>query len=283
MLSIVVASNGAPGAVAACLASLEPQVDGAEVLVCAPEAAYEEERRRFPFARFLDTGTGLVPELWRDGIDAATGAAVALTISPMWLAQDWVRTAQALGSEHEAAAGAIEPLEGIRLRDVAEYFCRYSRDMLPFGEHDCLDLPGDNAVYSAAALERARDEYRDGFWEAEVNRVLHDGGTRLLHTPALVAFQGRSAGIAAFTRQRLRHGRLFGHQRGARFGRGRNLAHALAAALVPFVMTLRVVREVAGRRRHRAKLLVALPLVFYFNLVWAAAEGLGHLETLARR
>jgi hypothetical protein len=54
-LSIVVASNGAPGSVAACLESLEGQVDGAEVLVCAPEASYAAVRRRFSFARFLHT------------------------------------------------------------------------------------------------------------------------------------------------------------------------------------------------------------------------------------
>ena len=48
-------------------------------------------------------------------------------------------------------------------------------------------------------------------------------------------------------------------------------------------MTYRVVREVVSRRRHRAKLVVALPLVFFFNVVWAVAEGLGHVEMLARR
>ena len=38
-LSIVVGSNGAPASVEACLAALEPQVNGAEVLVCEPEAS----------------------------------------------------------------------------------------------------------------------------------------------------------------------------------------------------------------------------------------------------
>jgi hypothetical protein len=283
ILSIVVASNGAPGSVEECLATLEGQLDGTEVLVCAPEVSSESVRRRFPFARFLEREGALVPELWRDGIDAASGEAVALTISPMRLAPDWVATARSLVSEAEVAAGAIDPGEGLRVRDAAEYFCRYARDMLPFEPHECLDLPGDNAVYAIAALARTRDDYRDGFWEAEVNRVLHQQGTRLLHTPALVAFQGRSAGIGAFTRQRLRHGRLFGHQRGARFGSARNLAGAIAAPLVPFVMTFRVAREVSRRRRHRLKLVAAMPLVFYFNVVWAVAEARGHLEMLTRR
>ena len=202
LLSIVVASNGAPGSVAACLESLEGQVDGAEVLVCSPEGANDAERLRFPFARFLDTTDGLVPELWRDGIDAASGDAVALTISPMRLAPDWVEVAKKLAATNDVAAGAIEPLGGIRVRDTAEYFCRYARDMLPFAEHECLELPGDNAVYSASALDRVRDDYRNGFWEAEVNRALANmgdaaaaygeprglsgplGGYRCVHAPA---------------------------------------------------------------------------------------------------
>jgi hypothetical protein len=282
ILSIVVASNGAQGSVEECLATLEGQLDGAEVLVCAPEESSESVRLRFPFARFLEAREALVPELWRDGIDAATGDAVALTISPMRLASNWVATARSLMSEAEVAAGAIEPGQGLRVRDAAEYFCRYARDMLPFEVHECLELPGDNAVYAKSALERSRDSYRDGFWEAEVNLLLQQQGTRLLHSPALVAFQGRSAGIAAFTRQRLRHGRLFGHQRGARFGSARNLAGVVAMPLVPFVMTFRVVREVSRRRRHRLKLVTALPLVFYFNVVWAVAEARGHLELLTR-
>jgi len=52
-LSIVVGSNGARASVESCLAALERQVDGAEVLVCEPEASPPEVRERFPFARFL--------------------------------------------------------------------------------------------------------------------------------------------------------------------------------------------------------------------------------------
>src|SRR5437588_12517845 len=88
-LSIVVGSNGAPASVEACLAALEPQVDGAEVLVCEPEASSLAVRERFPFARFLERPGALVPALWRDGIDAASGRIVALTISPMEPAPAW--------------------------------------------------------------------------------------------------------------------------------------------------------------------------------------------------
>jgi len=283
-LSIVVGSNGAQGSVETCLAALEPQLDGdVEVIVCESEASPDEVRRRFPSARFLERKGALVPELWRDGIEEARGELVALTISSMLPAPDWVATARRLLTAADAVGGAIDPADGLRVRDWAEYYCRYARDMRPFEEHACADLPGDNAVYSKGALEPVRGAYRDGFWEPEVHRALLERSGRLRHDPTLVVYQGRSAGIAAFTRQRLRHGRLYGHQRGARFSAARNAAGVLGAPLVPFLMTFRVVRRVTQKRRHRLKALVALPLIFYFNLAWAAAEAKGHLEMLTRR
>jgi hypothetical protein len=282
-LSVIVASNGVPGSVEQCLAALGPQLAGAEVLVYEPKASPAAVRGRYPFARFFESGDALVPELWRDGIDGARGEFVALTISPMTVASDWVVAVSRLMSEADAVGGAIEPGDGLRVRDWAEYFSRYARDMLPFEVHECVDLPGDNAAYRKGALEPVSDSFRDGFWEPVVHRALRAREGRLLHTPELVARQGRSAGVAAFTRQRLRHGRLYGRQRGERFSTARNVAGVGGALLVPFLMTFRVLREVAGKRRHRVRALVALPLVFYFATVWAVAEARGHLEVVTGR
>lgn len=282
-VSIVVGSNGGVEGLEGCLAALAPQVDGAEVLVCEPAPSPPELRERFPFARFHVREGALVPALWRDGIDASTGPIVALTISPMQPAPDWVATIRALEDREEVVAGAIDPAPGLRLADWAEYLCRYARDMLPFEGHECLDLPGDNAAYRRDALERTRELYRDGFWEPEVNRRLRADGARLWHAPELVVRQGRSAGARAFTRQRLSHGRAHGRLRGARFGGGRNLAGVLGAPLVPPLLTLRILRETWRRRRFRTRALAALPLVLWFNAAWAAGEAAGHLDALTRR
>jgi hypothetical protein len=282
-LSIVVASYGAPGSVERCLAALEPQVDDAEVLVCEPEASHDEIRARFPFARFLERSGALVPELWRDGIEAATGDVVCLTISPMRPAPDWVQTARRLAAEADAAAGAIEPGEGLRIRDWAEYFCRYARDMLPFEPRETPNLPGDNSAYNRAALRETRAVYRDGFWEPEVNRALAESGGRLLHSPRLVVFQGRSTGFRAFLRQRLVHGRVYGRQRGSRCSRGRNLAGVPLAVVVPFLLLARTSREVLARRRLRTRLLLSLPALFAYDVAWAAGEAAGHVDSLRGR
>lgn len=283
-VSVVVGSNGAPGSVESFLSTLAPQLDDdVEVLVCEPAASSDDVRSRHPAVRFLDRPGALVPELWRDGIDAARGQFVALTISPMRPAPDWLATVRRLVADADAVGGAIDPAEGLRVRDWAEYFCRYARDMRPFEPHACADLPGDNAAYSMAALEPLREVYRAGFWEPVVHRALLDRSLRLLHDPALVVYQGRSAGIDAFACQRLRHGRLYGHQRGSGFSRVRNVLGVVGAPLVPFLMTFRVLRQVATKQRNRGAALGALPLIFYFNAVWAVAEARGHWEMLTRR
>lgn len=283
LLSIVIGSNGAAASVEACLAALEPQVDGAEVLVCEPSASPPDLQERFPFARFLERRGALVPALWRDGIDASAGRIVALTISPMEPAPDWVETIRAELERADVVAGAIDPGEGLRLADWAEYFCRYARDMLPFAARESADLPGDNAAYRREALEQTRPLYRDGFWEPDVHRALAASGASLLHSPELVVRQGRSAGALAFARQRLRHGRAHGSQRGARFSRSRNLAGVLGAPLVPPLLTWRVLRETQRRRRLRARALAALPLILAFDAAWATGEALGHLDALRGR
>jgi hypothetical protein len=281
-VSVVIGSN-APHAVEACLAALEPQSDNAEVLVLEAAQSRDALRERFPWASFVHSPGALVPELWRDGIDRSRGEIVALTIPQMVPAADWLDTIVRAHATHDAVGGAIDPADGLRLVDWAEYFCRYARDMRPFTPHRCLDLPGDNAAYKRAWLERVRASYRDGFWEPDVHRELADGGASLWHAPDIIVRQGRSTGWRAFARQRLKHGRAYGNQRGVRFSRSRNVAGVAGAPLVPFLMTLRVFSQVAAKRRFRLRALAALPLIFFFNTVWATAEARGHLDVLMQR
>ncbi len=283
-ISVVIGSNAPPASLETCLAALEPQLDDAvEVLVHEALASPPALRERFAWASFVERSGAVVPELWRDGIDAAHGQVVALTIGQMTPAPDWVEQIATLQDRYDAVGGAIEPGERLRPTDWAEYFCRYARDMRPFQGHESLDLPGDNAAYNRELLMGIRDSYRDGFWEPEVHKRLAAQGARLWHAPELLVHQGRSAGWRAFALQRLRHGRAFGHQRGASFGKSRATFGVLASPVIPFLMTARVLREVLSRGRLRGRVLSVLPIVFSFNLVWAAAEALGYLDILRRR
>jgi hypothetical protein len=228
-------------------------------------------------------GQLLVPAQWRDGIDAATGDLVYLTISIMRPAADWQETARRLAADASGVGGAIEPGDDLRLRDWAEYFCRYARDMLPFEMRETGEFAGDNAVYRREALGAVRDIYRDGFWELEVNRALREQGHRLVHSPELVVRQGRSAGLTAFVRQRLVHGRIFGRQRGARSSTARKLAGIPLAVVVPLVMIARTYREVFRRGRLRLRLIAASPLLLVYDVAWAVGEAAGYVDSLRGR
>jgi hypothetical protein len=282
-LSIVVGAHASERALSACLEALDRQRDGAEVIVCEAEPSSPELRERFGWARFLERPGGRVPHLWSEGIDHSRGRIVALTNSTMVPADDWTWVLKAEHERWDAVAGAIEPGEGLRVSDWAEYFCRYSPDMLPFEGRQTPDLPGDNASYKRDLLETARELYRDGFWEPDVHRALDARGAGLWHSPRLVVCQGPSAGARAFAGQRLHHGRAHGAQRGARYSAVRNLAGVLGAPLVPLLLTLRIVRRVWARGRLRGRLVAALPLIALFNAAWAAGEAAGHLDALRGR
>jgi hypothetical protein len=281
-VTVVIGSNAPPERLAMCLEALEPQRDGVQVLVREGRPSPTDLRARFPWAQFAATDQ-LVPEHWRDGIDLASGEIVALTIGQMIPAPDWIAMIRKLHASHDVVGGAIEPGRGLRLVDWGEYFCRYARDMPPFPGRESDDLPGDNAAYTRSRLETVRELYRDGFWEPEVHRRLSADGVVLWQAPELVVAQGRSAGFAAFVRQRVLHGRKHGRERGSRGGKSQNLVRVLTSPLVPFVMTLRVARLVLRKQRHRGRFVAALPLVFTYNAAWALAEGLGHADELRGR
>lgn len=282
-ITVIIGSNGAPGAVGRCLSALEEQRDGTEVLVCEPVASPPAVRERFDWAQWVERPGALVPELWREGIDLARGRIVALTISPMVPDADWLESILAEHGRHDAVAGAIDPAVGLRLVDWAEYFCRYSKDMRPFEAHETVDLPGDNATYKRELLERTRELYREGFWEPIVHRKLSKEGVALWQSPLVVVRQGRSAGGRTFASQRRAHGRAHGRQRGATFSPLRNVAGVLGAPLVPGLLALRVLQTVFARGRHRVRALVCLPWIAWFDVAWARGEARGHIDALAGR
>jgi hypothetical protein len=282
-VTVVIGSNAPQERLAACLTALEPQREGVEICVHEGAASTQELRARFPWASFVTSPGALVPFHWRDGIDAARGQIIALTISQMIPAPDWIARIRALHERYDVVGGAIDPGEELRLTDWAEYFCRYARDMRPFPGRESLDLPGDNAAYKRMLLESVRDSYRDGFWEPFVHRRLAEGGVVHWQDPELVVLQGRSQGAKAFGAQRLAHGRQYGRDRGASLSSAQRTIGVLASPIVPLVMSWRVLRLALGKKRHRARALATLPVIFWFNLLWAYAEARGYVDLLRDR
>ena len=198
-------------------------------------------------------------------------------------APDWVATLRERLAAGRRGRGRDRPGRGPALVDWAEYFCRYARDMRPFERRENAEIPGDNCAYRRELLERTRELYRDGFWEPEVNRALRRRASRLWHDPDVVVYQGRSAGFGAFFQQRLEHGRAYGRQRGARFGRAGTSPASCSRVVVPVRARGTDGAEVFSRGRFRGRVLAVAAVLLAFDVAWAAGEARGHLDTLRGR
>ena len=233
-VTVVIGSNTPSDRLAACLQALEPQRDGVEVLVHEGETSPTELQERFSWARFTT-----VPGAARAGALArrdrsAQGEIVALTIAQMIPAPDWIDTIRTLHATHDVVGGAIDPGRRAaprRLGRVLLPLC--TRTWLHSSRSGHVELAGDNAAYKRALLEGVRETYRTGFWEPVSHRRLEADGIVRGTTRRSLVRQGRSSGFVAFVRQRLGHGRRYGHQRGRHFSEGRNAVGVIAAPLVP--------------------------------------------------
>lgn len=282
-LSVVVASRGTDGPLAACLSSLTRQnTDGGiEIIVAdnSPARPTPSIEKRFPGIRVVHIpGRVLVPELWARGAGAATGRAIAFTTADFIPAADWVaeiRRHHALG--YGAVGGVIENSPRSSTVQWAVYFSRYAAYMPPFEPHAATQIAGDNASYERWALEHCADLIRNGFWEHPVNDRLRRDGHVLLLTPALRVTHASVPGALQFCRQRFAHGRIFGAQRASAAPTALRALYLACSPVIPFLFLAKIARRVAANGRHIGAFVRALPLVAAFTLAWSAGEAVGYL------
>jgi hypothetical protein len=210
---------------------------------------------------------------------SARGQIIALTIENCVPAPDWLsQIVNAHSAAYPAIGGAVEIDPQAKLMDWAIYFSRYSNYMLPFRPRLLDDLAGDNCSYKRDALDRAKDQMRDGFWETFIHDDLRQRKEQLLCDPSIVVtYCGGLSGWSFFKRRYL-HGKYFGARRGRALGKVQRLVRAAGAPIVPFLLLLRIDGRICKNGRHRSKLFPALPLIFCFAMAWSAGEALGYFS-----
>ncbi|MEC4888442.1 MAG: glycosyltransferase [Nitrospira sp.] len=289
-LSVVIGSHNAEASVAACLDAMQQQcAEGrAEIIVVdnSTDGTTAIVTAQFPGVRLLSTAPEQwVPELWEAGIRASRGPIIALTTAHCVPDGEWMAEILAAHRESDAAGigGAIENEASSGIVDWAVYFCRYAKYMKPFAPYYIHDIPADNASYKRWALDRCTDVRVSGFWEPDVHAKLIADGCRLLMTPRIGVRHMRSFTFRAFMRQRFWHGRQFGSSNARRLPAAVRLVHIVAAPLIPFLMLSRIARQVLRRKRHRAQLLLAMPVTLLFLASWAAGECTGYVAPTGPR
>lgn len=279
-LTVVVAVRSADGSSSSCLDALEAQLEPTVRVIVVGDDRGQLERA---WVDGIEEEDRPVPELWAVGIAAAETELVALLAGTVVPATDWVAlTLRAHGDGTPVIGGPIEPGDDFGYTDWAVYFCRYTPYLRPIHDPD-LEVPGDNASYRAEILQRYADAYAEGFWEPFVHaRMRADGHEVSVRSERIVRARGGQR-ASAFCRQRFEHGRTHGALRSAAAPRSSVWLGVASTPLVPLVMTARVFAAVFARRRLRARLLLATPLLVVFYSCWAAGEALGRLDVLRHR
>lgn len=277
--SVVVAAFSGAAALEACLASLEPQRAGAEVLVVAPlDDGTRRLAARFEWARFLDAPAGSsVFERRALGVAAARGDVVALVEDHCTLVPGWLEAllgAQAAG--HAVAGGPVENGLTARVWDWALYLVEYGAHLPPLPAGPAPILSGVNIAYTREALERCRATWAQAFYENEVHAAL--SGTGLHRAPqAVVTAHLRLAPRAAWAHL-FAGGRRYGLHRRARVSALQRVLLPLLAPGVPALLLGRLLRTLAARRPALLGIaLRGLPAVLSLLLAWSAGEALGYL------
>lgn len=285
-LSVVVGSVDSGRTIARALAALEQTTRGmdAEIIVvdASEDGTRERVREMYPRVRLRELPAGtLTPKLWSTGFAMSRGRVVAFTTGHCVVSPAWAR-AMLAGIERgcQGVSGPLALSKDSGVVDWALFYLRYAA-FISGGSDDgnaAHEIPGDNAAYDRAALERHAFSFADGFWEVDFHRRLRaesDATRFVVLRDAGVDF-GPSASFGSLARQRFHHGRHSGAWR-ALTGARSTWASAAAAPLVPVVLVARIARRVLPRPSHRARFLIALPVTFALAVAWAAGEAWGAL------
>lgn len=284
-LTVVVVSFNGSGLLRGCLASLTPQVtDDIQVIAVRSWAAPDDDLAAlasdFPAVEWIVAPPRTtVPIMRRLGMRASRGRIVALLEDDCLVRSDWCR---AVATAHDQTAdvaigGAVEPGPYRRGRDWAVYFCEYGRFMQPLPERSTTDLAGNNVSYKREVLD-ALPEDPEGFYDVFVHRAWAREGRQLRADATLVIQQVNFWPWRYLTAVPFHHGRAFAGMRLSGTFWPLRAGAGLLAPFLPLLSVARIIRVVAGRRRHLAHLAQALPWIVVFTASWSLGESVGYLR-----
>lgn len=280
-VAVIVASIDARSTIRSSLARFVEEVSGIGELIvvdASRDRTAEVIVEAFPQVRLIRRLPGAVtPELWREGLYETDAPFVAFSTAAMAPNRGWLQQLVGTLEQEDASVvgGPINPQVGLHVIDRAVYLLRYVNYLAPLPTTRSLDPPGDNALYRRECLTGLEAIVAQGFWEAEIHRVLRRRGDALVMAPeASVEFQGGGR-LAPTVRQRFIHAMQYGAARGARLHPVERLARTLAAPLVPLVLLRRIVSTLRERDRALGPWIPAVPELALLLLAWSGGEARG--------
>jgi hypothetical protein len=280
-LSIVIASCVGPPFITRCLRSLDDQRSHGDLEFIVVDRAGEhvaaEIEREFPWVTVVRRPPGeSVPDLRRRGIEIATAGHVAIIEEHCVARADWIETILHCIRQPVAAIGGVVQDSGYdRLTDWAVYFTEYNAYMPPAGRGETDDICAANCIYRRDLLLNHLPAAGSGYWEAGLNRALHDQGERFLSEPDLVVYHTGPFGFAYYLRQRFLFSRAFAGTRKEHVSTGFRAAYLFAAPLLVPLLLARIATRVFAKRHQVDKFLRAIPHLIPITTTYVAGEWIG--------
>ncbi|MGH9791313.1 MAG: glycosyltransferase family 2 protein [Candidatus Acidiferrales bacterium] len=286
-LSVIVVVLGPEPNLARCLDALHQQAlpggHPVEIIVpCHDRIPHALPLRDpFPAVRFLPlAGQKSFAALRSAGLLASRAPIVAITEDQCIPPRDWCANILAAHRAHAAAAigGAVDKQGADSTLNWAIYLRELGVGyMPPIADAPSPHLTDCNVTYKRTALDAIADVWREEFHEPQVHGALRARGGELRLSPALLTLQQRSFRFGAAVAERYDFGRLYGSLRVKDALLARRLLLAVAALLLPFLLTARVVLTAFRKRRHRWQSIRTLPHLLLLSGVWAWGELLGYI------
>ncbi len=277
-----------------CLEALRASANGIHLECLVPYDSrlpnVGELRRKFAWAEFIDATSAVDAErfgassrehhdvLRAIGLRRARGRTVALLEDHCAPAESWCEAVLEAHKEPAAAVGGAVENGVDKVLNWAVYYCDFGRYQNPVPTGEAEFLSDSNVSYKREALFSVEDQWRDAFHETSVNWELARRGAQLRLHRSMVVYQIRKGlRLGAALRERFVWGRSFAGTRVRGASIARRLILAALAWVLPLLLTWRIVANGCKRRRHRTKLLVALPMILVLQTVWAAGEFVGYV------
>lgn len=281
--SVIIASvNGLP-TIAECLTALENQQGehAAEIIVVdrTTDETADYIKTHFPNVKLIKSAEKVgIPELRAIGMKQANGDFLIITEDHCIAPKNWFSEfLKAHEKGYAVVGGAIENASRERLTDWATFLCEYSAFMPPIAAGETEFVAGNNVSYERKAIEQVDDDIKTNYWEYFLQAELRRMNVKFLAVPSIVVNHKKEFGFFYFLSQRFHYSRSFAAMRRSKSSVSQQIFYLLYAPVAPFHLTWRIVQNVLRKKRNMRELLLSLPMLFVFMLVYAFGEFVGQI------
>lgn len=288
-LSVVVAAWNDAGLLRDCLRSLlvAREQAGFEIIVAHSGRREMTQMLASDFADIVEVElppSANVPELRRGGMDRANGEIVAFIEDHATVAPRWAEALRDAYRHHGAAAvgGPVAQGGGRTAAEWGGYLFDYGRFMPPQRDGPVRDLSGLNMSFAREWLEQVRDATLEGVYEGPLFEALADRHAKVWMASGAFLRQNKAYELRATTISVYHLGRGYSSRRLRHATIGTRVACAAGSALLPAVLTWRVLSTVLPRTDDRPRVVSSIGALVILELAWSLGECIGCLAGAGR-